>query len=226
MCRSVTGQVGIGRHSSFPGGFIEIRSRCYKVHLLKVYIQYISIDLWSPPISSVSYFVSLQISLFSVAGSMHCWSLGSGSLHLLHCLLFSRLSVLYFLSGFHFFYQPVISCFVFYPLVHVVHVRNDAALSIWHANLGGSMDLLTSDGWVPTRGMAGWRGYSCSTIRETCQPFAGVSTLFNVCPVLALRPLTLVGGQGLVVWHFVYYFSDDRLSIFLYAKTIHAFSGK
>lgn len=143
MCRSVTGQVGIGRHSSFPGGFIEIRSRCYKVHLLKVYIQYISIDLWSPPISSVSYFVSLQISLFSVAGSMHCWSLGSGSLHLLHYLLFSRLSVLYFLSGFHFFYQPVISCFVFYPLVHVVHVRNDAALSILHANLGGSMDLLT-----------------------------------------------------------------------------------
>lgn len=35
VCRPDIGEVGIGGHSSFPGGFIEIRSRCYKIHLLK-----------------------------------------------------------------------------------------------------------------------------------------------------------------------------------------------
>ena len=35
VCRPDTGQVGIGGHSSFPGGFIGIQSKCYKIHLLK-----------------------------------------------------------------------------------------------------------------------------------------------------------------------------------------------
>lgn len=193
VCRIDTGQEGIGGHSSFPGGFIEIWSRCYTIHLLKWVIQSISIDLWSPQTTSwVSYFCVVTSDLtVLVAGSKHCWSLWSGFLPLLSCLLFLRLSVLDFLSGFHFYYSQS------YHILFSVRLSMLGAMMPW----AFCMQILASPQvFLPPVGGYLRVGLPAAMVIHVqrferllnCLP---VSTPFNICSVLPLSPLTPVGGR-------------------------------